>query len=469
LAVAFGAAHYGWVRQGRGERITGGLARSYYIGVEHEGMRKALCLVPSGLEEGQRIDLQREFALLVRQPVEFPFYVSTVRTTDQPGDLIEINPEQLAGLPPIKTVLRTRSEELQEVLRVHLHANLTEIGTLEVWCSEIGGGRRWKLPFDVRSSVRADSPASTPNGENSGFLEQGAIERGRSLIRSAFEGGTAEAESLVKRLEEEIGSGRFEWAPSLLREFWEDLMAVGEGRARSSIHEARWLNLLGFVLRPGYGMAVDDWRVAQTWRLFDQKIVHEKNELCRAEWWILWRRIAGGLTAGQQKAIASPLLATLRKARSKRGDPGWGTHENAEIWRMLASFELLEPEVKIELGEALGMDKVGVWALGRLGARAPFYGPLNSVVPCEVAMRWADRLLGSGRRDPETYFSLMLLARYTGDRYRDFTEDARKRLLEAMKSAPPHLYELVLNGGELAQEERSKAFGEILPPGLRLI
>jgi hypothetical protein len=34
LAVARGAAYYGWVRHGHGIRIRGGTARAYYVGVE---------------------------------------------------------------------------------------------------------------------------------------------------------------------------------------------------------------------------------------------------------------------------------------------------------------------------------------------------------------------------------------------------------------------------------------------------
>lgn len=475
LAVALGAARYGLVRRGVGERITGGLARSYYIGIEHDGERKALCLVPSGLEEGQRVDLENEFTLLVRQPVEFPLYLSSLRTTDKPGDLIEVDPEQLGALPPIKTVLRSRASggeggaESEDLLKVRLHAELTEIGTLEVWCSEIGGKHRWKLPFDVRSSTRTDLSAHAPEGETAGFFEQSTVERCRELIHSAFSSAASEAEALVKRLEEATGCGRFDWPPSLLRGFWEDLMQVKAGRSKSAIHEARWLNLVGFALRPGYGMAVDDWRVAQAWKLFEEKIVHERNELCRAEWWILWRRIAGGLTAGQQRVISDPLLASLRKAKAKGAYPSWGSHEAAEIWRLLASFELLDPEVKIELGNALGHDKVAIWALGRFGARVPMYGPLNTVVPSEVAQRWAEKLLQSRQRDPELNFTLMLLARFTGDRYRDLPEEARERIIASMKAAPAHLTQLIRTGGDLVQEEKSKTFGESLPRGLRLM
>jgi molecular chaperone DnaK (HSP70) len=516
LAVAIGAAFYGMIRaasakpktepaqkegEGGGQgsqpakphaaarlRITGGLARSYYIGVEHNSEWKALCLAAAGQEEGDRVELDREFGLLVRQPVEFPLYASSTRTNDRPGDLVKIDPEQITALAPIKTVLRSKAggeSAENELLKVRLHAELTEIGTLEVWCSEVGGKRRWKLPFDVRSAYRADLLASEEGegnlqpepGTGSEMVEESLIADCRESIRSVFAEpiGTgksarqASAEGLVASLEELTGTGRFDWPPSLLRNLWEELMADSAGRNRSPIHEARWLNLTGFALRPGYGMAADDWRVGQTWQLFEKKVAHERNELCRAEWWILWRRIAGGLSQGQQRTIADPLLAIIRKARAKGAKLPWGTHEHAEILRLLASLELLTPEVKTELGDTLGHDKVSVWALGRLGARNPIYGPLNTVVPWEVAARWAEKLLKVPRPDSELYFSLMLLSRRTGDRYRDLPPEIRERILERMSAAPSHLAELVRHGGELAQSEKNKAFGESLPRGLRML
>ena len=36
LAVAWGAAHYGWLRHSGGRRIGGGIARSYYVGVNRD-------------------------------------------------------------------------------------------------------------------------------------------------------------------------------------------------------------------------------------------------------------------------------------------------------------------------------------------------------------------------------------------------------------------------------------------------
>ena len=89
--------------------------------------------------------------------------------------------------------------------------------------------------------------------------------------------------------------------------------------AESPEHEARWLNLAGFCLRPGYGVAVDDWRVQQTWRLLHGKLAFPASQ-SRTESIILWRRIAGGLTAGQQQQLADPMLASLRR-KSGRIEP----------------------------------------------------------------------------------------------------------------------------------------------------
>ena len=135
----------------------------------------------------------------------------------------------------------------------------------------------------------------------------------REAIEKTFgQQGTKKPQRLVKRLAQVLGSSRHRWPTSLLRRIWEALMEFEPGRRRSPLHEARWLNLLGFALRPGYGLAVDDWRVAETWRTLQGKLVHPAP-MCRAEWWILWRRIAAGLARGQQQALADPLMGPLRK------------------------------------------------------------------------------------------------------------------------------------------------------------
>ncbi|MCP4993458.1 MAG: Hsp70 family protein, partial [Gammaproteobacteria bacterium] len=83
VSVARGAAYYGHARRGRGFRIRGGTAHSYYIGIESSmpavpGIptpMKALCIVPFGQEEGTELDIrQREFGLVVGGLVKFHLF-----------------------------------------------------------------------------------------------------------------------------------------------------------------------------------------------------------------------------------------------------------------------------------------------------------------------------------------------------------------------------------------------------------
>ena len=94
LAVARGAAYYGMVRRGEGVKIAAALARTYYVGVESQPPA-GICLVPGNAEPGQTIELSdRQFDLLVSEPVEFPLYTSSIRLTDKPGDLVPSIPSK---------------------------------------------------------------------------------------------------------------------------------------------------------------------------------------------------------------------------------------------------------------------------------------------------------------------------------------------------------------------------------------
>jgi len=482
LAVAYGAAYYGMVRRGLGEKISAGLPRTYYIGAESDQEQAAVCLLPAGIEDEQGVDLtDREFHLRIREPVEFPIYVSSTRLTDQPGDLVPFDREQMSPLPPIRTVLKSRSSDAN-VLPVHLHARLTSIGTMDMWCSEVDGPRTWKLQFDVRAATQTDKQAHTGSGEAAGFIDEQTVADCRRLIVETF-AGDAEPKSLVKRLGEVTEMNRSQWPPSLLREMWECLMEVEAGRKLSMTHEARWLNLLGYSLRPGFGMAVDDWRVAQTWKQLHGKLVHA-NPTCQAEFWILWRRICGGLAAGQQWTLTAPLLTAVRnrpKSSKKKGKGGGAAGGIVEVLRLLGSLELLQQDVKTDLGQlligiirkesAVNLREAAAWALGRVGARVPLYGPLNGVLPQAAVEPWIERLLSLRQVDPGLPFTLMQLARKTGDRYRDISAETRQRVVDWLEDheAPAHFITLVREGGELAAEEQGIAFGESLPSGLRLL
>ena len=100
----------------------------------------------------------------------------------------------------------------------------------------------------------------------------------------------------------------------------------------------------------------------------------------------------------------------------------------------------------------------------------PLYGPLNTLLPAENIERWIDRLAGLPGPDEAVAFTLMQLARRTGDRFRDVSDAARGSALGWLDrhGASEHFADLVRAGGELRGEERNEAFGESLPYGLEL-
>ncbi|WP_318438265.1 Hsp70 family protein [Photobacterium leiognathi] len=163
LAVASGASYYGSVRQGKGVRIRGGIASSYYVGIESAmpaipGMEpplEALCVAPFGMEEGSQADVpSQEFGLIIGQPVQFKFFGSTVRRDDIAGTHLDWwQPEEMEELPSIQVTLPvSEGRTIGEVVPVKLASRVTELGTLCLEAISTDNGQKWQVEFDVRES-----------------------------------------------------------------------------------------------------------------------------------------------------------------------------------------------------------------------------------------------------------------------------------------------------------------------------
>lgn len=162
LAVARGAAYYGYVRKGKGVRIKGGTAAAYYVGVESAmpavpGMPpeiQALCIVPFGMEEGTDVELPNdEFGVIVGEPVRFRFFGSKTRREDIVGTRLDYwSDDDLEELDEIEITLPEANRKIGEVIPVHLSVAVTEMGTLALEAISNQDNNRWKIEFDVRST-----------------------------------------------------------------------------------------------------------------------------------------------------------------------------------------------------------------------------------------------------------------------------------------------------------------------------
>lgn len=494
LAVAHGAAYYGVVRRGGGIRIGGGTARSFYVGLEGDAKRPWLCVVPRDAEEGDEIAITgRDFDLLMGQPVVFPLASSSVRPDDKPGDLVAADPDSIRELPPLQGLMRVGRKAKAERAAVNLAARVTEVGTIELWCQARSDDRRWRLQIQLRGPAE-----SRPRGTVAGadvdriVVEQGVIDAAVAEIRSAFEAPASAANAeggparLVKKLEEVLEVPRDGWPPSALRAMWEPLRDLADHRLKSPRHESRWFNLAGYALRPGRGFPLDEIRIKALWPAFHQGVKHTKDVQCWAEWWILWRRIAAGLTKAHHDEIHRRLALFLNPPKGtnvakKAGRPKPEPHELAEMWRCAAGLERLGAEVKEGLGDALAAELSRpaipahvLWSLGRLGARVPLFGPANTVVRREKAERWVDALAArdyaTGRESADAIFALAQLARTSGDRVRDLSEPSRDKALEALAKlgADEATLRPVREYHDLEAAQEGQALGDSLPIGLRL-
>jgi hypothetical protein len=512
VAVARGGVAYALGRLGRAPVIGGGSPRSYFLVLDGDGEQhgRAVCLLPRGHAEGRELMLaERSFALRLGQPVRFHL-VSSVADSHTgsaplPGELVDLRQGEYQRLPAIATVLRADGERARKEIPVRLAAMLSEVGTLEVRCVATDGGaqaQRWLLQFQLRGHGNGDAADGAGNDETMlppRFAQ--AIDRIERIFGSrAQQVELKEVKQLRGQLEHLLG-GREQWPTPLLRALFDALMARAKGRRRSAEHERVWLNLCGYCLRPGFGHALDDWRIEQLWAMFEGGVQHPKDRQVRAEWWTLWRRVCGGLDAAAQLRLLDDFAFNVQADEAERGrrPPALVDGSEDEMLRLGASLERIPGQYKAEIGawilaqieqviaaravagNTAGKEAAGkadaalakyLWGLGRVGARQPFHGSAHDVVATPLVEAWLQTLLALDWKKIEpAAFAAAQLARLTGDRARDvdpaLQADIERRL--AAVGAPPAWLLMVREVVQLDQASEQRLLGEALPPGLKLL
>jgi molecular chaperone DnaK (HSP70) len=473
LAVSLGAAYYGMVKTGCGVRVGSGSARSFYLGIGRqggEGQAMAICLVERGQEEGTGIRLSRDdFEVLANRPVGFDLFSSSFRSGDRCGDLVAVD-DTLSSLPPLKTVIQYGKKGEERHVPVGIEGEYTEMGTLSLWCRSKISPHRWQLQFQLRGGQGNLDLAETA------VLDAETVEAASRSLTGAFDTGLdgSGLEGLGKTLARLVGMPRNDWPLGLLRKLVDDLIDLRRVRRTSPAFEIRWLNLVGFCLRPGRGEGFDPRRIQQLWKVYTKGPVHGGHPQVCSEWWVLWRRLAAGFRPGQQRQFIQDLSGMLTTERAGRGKIP--PQERIEIWMAVANMELLRPEDKVKWGRQLLSEirpkKVRpqqLWSLSRMGARDLLYGSADRVIPPAEAARWCRRLLEMPWRNPlPVGAALAQMARKTNDRTRDLDHETLTAITRWMA---PHekladRVELLHKVVPMEKGEAHTIFGESLPAGL---
>jgi molecular chaperone DnaK (HSP70) len=487
LAVARGAVAYALARLGRGIRIGGGSGRGYFVGIAGQGVgaaARAVCVIPRGAEEGTvHIARGRTFGLAVGRPVRFDLLASDSIDV-RAGDVVDIDEEQFVRLPPLATIVdapESAARSTEREVRVSIEGELTAVGTLDLACVEVEAlpaSRRFRLGFQLRATNFVEAPSSGPAPVAPLRRLDPAIDLiDRVFGRPRGDAGGREAKDLLRDLERSLGE-RAQWTTEVNRALFDALMPNARARRRSADHERVFWLLAGWCVRPGFGDVLDPRRVAALGDLFGERLAFPGEARGWQQFWIAWRRAAGGLDEVSQTTIREFVDAYLAPPDSARKRPKKPALSLDDALDMASSLERVAPSRRAELGswvlERTWVDRdPRLWsAIGRIGARVPAYASVHHVVAPHAAERWLDHLLREKwQAVPTAAQAAMRLARRTGDRARDVADHVRtevERRLIAV-GADEGWLRAVREVVPVDERERATLFGDALPPGLRLV
>ncbi|MBF0237906.1 MAG: hypothetical protein HQM12_09395 [SAR324 cluster bacterium] len=441
--------------------------------------------------------------LRVNQPVVFQLMSSIHRPQDQAGAILLLNAEEkereFIELPPLQTLITPDRQLVKKKtleLEIHLKAILNEIGTLSLFCVDAQRNQEWKLAFQLRAA----NTAAQTDDESLITLAEEDLLPARACLQEWF-GRNAEGSvsgGIYRQMEQALEMPREEWSIPLLRGLWPFLYEGMGRRTRSVNHELNWLKLAGFCLRPGYGCRGDELKMRQVMELFPGGPHFRKERAIEIEWWVMCRRIAGGIsTANQQllldlgwkkirESAMKPRKGTLGKTGKKGGKNTAVASPTAlnELWRLLASLEHLPPQEKLKLGhELISQVKLGQstgiegWCLARIGGRVPVYGSPVNAVSVSTVESWIDWLLSLS---PEITFYqdlpliLSKMGQLTEDRSRDISDRTRNKIIDFLKKkegteALQQILQVPTDENLSSATSNDWLFGDKLPSGLKLI
>ena len=487
LAVARGAARFGKLLHRQSQRIAAGAARAVFLHLQTADDQKTpalVCVLPrnAGAEQVFDVDLP---GLEVRtdQLVSFQAWSSTRHGRSRAGDVLSLDVEAFDRLPPLQTIIRTVNGQggSERSVPVRLAAKMNTLGLLQISCLSTGSSiqQSWPLEFNLRPQEQSNAGSGAPAEALPAKPNATAEARRAAHVRIAniFSKPAPKSErltanSVLKHLERSFGLARHEWNAVLLRDLWPSLNERMAGRKLSVEHEEVWLTLAGFLLRPGFGLIGDAPRMNELWRLHDAGLCFP-GKRSKVQEYILWRRVAGGLTPDRQETLLADELNSIRNGRA-----------SPELIRLAGSLERLPRQTKADLIEtsirqALQRIKAKqhcapyLAALGLLLNRAPFHAGPESVVPPEMVARtyaafedfnWAEAEL----LELQTLF--LRAARVVGDRSLDVPKSLRNQIATKLERAgvASTRTSSIKAFTPVGRAERSTLYGESLPPGLLL-
>ena len=136
----------------------------------------------------------------------------------------------------------------------------------------------------------------------------------------------------AQRSKRAIGHAKAAWPLAAIRTLADVLIETASGRSKGPAFEARWLNLTGFCLRPGFGSATDSFRVGELRKVYMAGLMFPKDVQNQVEWIVLWQRVGAGFSTGQQRELAQRIGGGLGLGQGKRPGSTRRSNGNRGVW-----------------------------------------------------------------------------------------------------------------------------------------
>ena len=230
--------------------------------------------------------------------------------------------------------------------------------------------------------------------------------------------------------------------------------------------------MAGFLLRPGFGVVRDDLRIDALWRVHDGGPCFPGRRI-KSQEYILWRRVAGGLTRERQTRLMAGEIDRIRSGKAPD-----------ELVRLAGSLELIPHDTKAELVRCFCDTAVTLArakrhcapylaALGLLLNRTPLYaGPETVVSPdlVEHAYQAFQRFDWTTPELLDLQILFLRAARVVDDRSLDLPMPLRGLIASKLEKSGVLRCRPQKSKGSFRSDGPTAAslYDELLPPGLIL-
>ena len=277
----------------------------------------------------------------------------------------------------------------------------------------------------------------------------------------------------MAQLEDQLEIKKMEWPLSVLRTLFDKVIDLKPVSGKSEKLEARWWNLVGFFLRPGYGYSLDDYRINKCWKII---LAELKNSSFTVEVQkvIALRRIAMGFSSGMQTQIFDYISKDIYDKNKNKLAPK--TREDPYLYkeklRLIANLERLSLKCKLKLGESLLtkilQDKyltLEPWVLGRLAGRRLMQASYAQTISASTCEKWVEKVL-QAKLAKNCHIKSMLLQMCRKASEREV--NVSNELLTKVQSyiGDELNSETLWIDSQTSAAEASELFGEQLPVGL---